>query len=246
MNVKDIEKKRYEARARYLLNNNLFTKPKNIPQYIYSPYKYYFELFHNFKKNSEVLEIGSGFGQNTLQLLELNLNVHATDISPASVDIMNRKFKNYKNFSSKVADMENLPFARNRFDIVCSAGSLSYDNNIVMNEIYRVLKPGGFVIIVDSLNNNPIYKFNRYLHYLRDNRSKDTLQRIPDIILINKYKKKFGYGDVRFFGSITWAFPLLKFILSDKLLNIFSNWLDQKFNIKKSAFKFVLKLQKTH
>ena len=31
MNVKDIEKKRYEARARYLLNNNLFTKPKKHP-----------------------------------------------------------------------------------------------------------------------------------------------------------------------------------------------------------------------
>jgi ubiquinone/menaquinone biosynthesis C-methylase UbiE len=37
-----------------------------------------------------------------------------------------------------------------------SAGSLSYgDNDIVMNEIYRVLKLQGVFIAIDSLNNNP-------------------------------------------------------------------------------------------
>ena len=56
--------------------------------------------------------------------------------------------------------MEKLPFRDNSFDAICSAGSLSYgDNLIVMNEIYRLLKTGGSFIAVDSLNNNPIFRF---------------------------------------------------------------------------------------
>ena len=125
------------------------------------------------------------------------------------------------------------------------AGCLSYGNNqIVMNEIYKALKPGGTVIIVDSLNNNPIYQFNRYINYLLNKRSKSTLKRIPDINLIDQYMKKFGSGKVKYFGSITWVFPLLKLILSDKSILNLSNWIDLRLNIKKSAFKFVLQLKK--
>ena len=55
-----------------------------------------------------------------------------------------QKYSKYKNFFSKVADMEKLPFKNESFDVICSAGSLSYgDNNRVINEIYRVLKLGG-------------------------------------------------------------------------------------------------------
>ena len=69
--------------------------------------------------------------------------------------------------------MELLPFDNEIFDIVACAGGLSYgDNKLVLNEIYRVLKPKGMFICIDSLNENPIYKFNRYLHYLRGNRTK--------------------------------------------------------------------------
>jgi hypothetical protein len=71
-----------------------------------------------------------------------------------------------------------------------------------------------------------------------------TLKRMLNINLIEKYIKKFGYGRVRFFGSITWAFPLLKILLSEKLITKFSNWVDQKLKIKKSAFKFVLLVNK--
>jgi ubiquinone/menaquinone biosynthesis C-methylase UbiE len=208
------------------------------------PYKYYFELFKKLKKN-KLLEVGAGTGENTLQLIKMKFNVCATDISPRSVEAMNIKYSKYKNFSSKVADMEKIPFKNESFDIICSAGSLSYgDNNRVINEIYRVLKWEGFVVIVDSLNDNPIYRFNRYINYIKGRRSANTLKRMPNVSLINKYIKKFGCGNVKFFGSISWAFPLLKIVLSEKLLTKFSNWVDQKLKVSKSSFKFVLILSK--
>jgi SAM-dependent methyltransferase len=245
MNDKNIELKRYEKRAKKLLNKKTFILPYKNPSYLNIPYKYYFSIFKNLNKSSKLLEIGSGIGQNTLQLLEMSFNVCATDISPTSIKIIKKKFSRYKNFSSKIADMENLPFRKNSFDIVCSAGSLSYGNNeLVMKEIFRVLKSNGIVVIVDSLNSNFIYGINRYLNYLKGYRSKNTLKRMPNIILINDYIKKFGYGKIKFFGCITWAFPLLNIFLSDSLIVKISNWIDHKLKIKKSAFKFVLILKK--
>ena len=67
---------------------------------------------------------------------------------------------------------------------------------------------------------------------------------MPNVHLIDKYIKKFGYGKVKFFGSIFWTFPLLKILLSEKLITKFSNWVDQILEVKKSAFKFVLILNK--
>ena len=100
------------------------------------------------------------------------------------------------------------------------------------------------MIAVDSLNGNPIYRLNRYMHYLKGNRSKSTLIRMPTISLIDKYTEKFGHVEVRFFGAITWAFPLLSKVLSEHALTKFSNWIDAKFKIKGSAFKFVIMLVK--
>ena len=242
MNDKYIEIKRYDDRAQKILVAKKYYK--KIPQYIIVPYQYYFSLLKKLKK-TKLLEIGAGTGENTLKLIKMKFNVCATDISPKSVEVMSQKYSKYKNFSSKVGDMEKLPFKNDSFDIICSAGSLSYgDNNRVMNEIYRVLKFGGGVVLVDSLNNNPIYRLNRYINYIKGNRSLSTLKRIPNLNLIEKYIKKFGYGKVKFFGSITWAFPLLKIVLSEKLITKFSNWVDQTIKVKKSAFKFVLILNK--
>ena len=216
MKDKYIETKRYEERAQKLIITKLPNLSDKIPSYLATPYEYYFKQFQNLNKKSKLLEIGSGFGQNTLKLLSMSFEVCATDISSKSVKVMNNKFKKFKNFSSKIVDMEKMPFRAKSFDIVCSAGSLSYgDNELVMKEIYRVLKPGGRMIIVDSLNNNPIYRFNRYLNYLKNKRSISTLKRIPNINLINIYIEKFGYGKVKFFGSISWLFPVLRILFSD-------------------------------
>lgn len=100
------------------------------------------------------------------------------------------------------------------------------------------------MIAIDSLNNNPVYRFNRYMHYLKSNRSKSTLIRMPTMSLIDKYTEKFGHAEVKFFGAITWIFPLLRKILSEQAVTKLSNWIDVKFNIKESAFKFVIMLEK--
>ena len=243
MNDKQIEIERYEKRAKQIINHKKYQQKK--PEYLYEAYKLYFSLLKKLKNKKKLLEIGAGRGENTLELIKMKFNVCATDLSPLSVEAMNKKYSKYKNFSSKVADMEKLPFKNESFDVVCLAGSLSYgDNNKVMNEIYRVLKFGGWLVLVDSLNHNPIYRLNRYINYIKGNSYESTLKRMPNLNLIEKYIKKFGYGKVKFFGSITWTFPLLKIVLSEKLITKLSNWVDQTIKIKKSGFKFVLVLQK--
>jgi ubiquinone/menaquinone biosynthesis C-methylase UbiE len=220
----------------------MITKTKT---FLNKPYELYFKLLENKNNKSKLLEIGAGTGQNTGFLIDMSYKVCATDISLEFLEVMNKKFHRCINFYTQYADMEKLPFTEESFDVVCSAGSLSYgDNEIVMNEIYRVLKPGGMFIAVDSLNNNPIYKFNRYIKYLKKERPKSTLSRMPTICLIDKYAQKFIPIEIKYFGAITWIYPILKIILNEELISNFSNWIDTTFKIKKSAFKFVIKMVK--
>jgi hypothetical protein len=87
--------------------------------------------------------------------------------------------------------------------------------------------------------------FNRFFHYKRGKRSKSTLERMPTVDLIEEYGTRFGSLDVDYFGSITWLFPLLRRILSTDKLIAFSDNIDKIFNIKKSAFKFTMKVTKS-
>jgi len=243
MTDKNIEKKRYDDRAIKLIEANNFEVPLGLHSYMMEPIDSYKKnLLANVFNGARVLEIGAGMGENTEFLLNQGFNVHATDISSKSVEFLKKKYASYSLFEAEVADMESLPFNDNSFDVICSAGSLSYgDNSIVMNEIYRVLVKGGIFIAIDSLNNNPIYKLNRYIHFLLGNRSKSTLQRMPTIKLLEKYTVKFDNVEVAYFGSLTWLFPILRKFLNDDLMKEISSSFDKKINIKKSAFKFIIK-----
>jgi ubiquinone/menaquinone biosynthesis C-methylase UbiE len=243
MTDKNIEKKRYDDRAIKLIEANNFEVPLGLHSYMMEPIDSYKKnLLANVFNGARVLEIGAGMGENTEFLLNQGFNVHATDISSKSVEFLKKKYASYSLFEAEVADMESLPFKDNSFDVICSAGSLSYgDNSIVMNEIYRVLVKGGIFIAIDSLNNNPIYKLNRYIHFLLGNRSKSTLQRMPTIKLLEKYTVKFDNVEVAYFGSLTWLFPILRKFLNDDLMKEISSSFDKKINIKKSAFKFIIK-----
>ena len=246
MNQKDkaIERDRYDLRAINHIESNTPVKEKtilDIPIIFRKPYIVYEQYLKSIlNKNIKVLEIGSGTGEWTYLLIKSGAEVVASDISPNSLKILENRYKDFSNFRTKVADMENLPFASNSFDIVCLAGSLSYgDHTLVRDEISRVLKSDGYITFVDSLNHNPIYALNRYINYLRNDRSKSVIDRIPSFDLIKSYEEIFLIKKISFYGSLIWLSPLISFIFGDNKTANLLDWFDETIKVKKSAFKFV-------
>lgn len=248
-NDREIERARYDMRAIEIMRNSCNIKniasngSSAIPLIFRDPYLDFEDKVKKHTiRSSVVLEIGSGTGAHTGNFLgRENSLVIATDISKNSLELLNKRYSTNKELCIQVADMEALPFADCTFDLVASAGSLSYgDNYIVMTEIYRVLKPGGFFICVDSLNHNPAYRLNRWVHYLRSKRTLSTIKRIPKLNTLEEYRVKFGSTNVCYFGSISWLVPLIAFFLGGVMAASISRQVDKLFRINKSAFKFVM------
>ena len=245
---KAIEKERYNRRAKKQFDE-AFDKTKNFGakseiDFLSSPYFFYEKkIKHLIKKTHSVLEIGSGNGLYTYPLLKTGAKITASDISKESLSYLKKSFHGFKNFNltCKTADMENLPFNNNSFDVVASAGSLSYGSKkIVDKEIFRILRPKGIFICVDSLNNNPIYRFNRFQNYLRGKRTKSVILNCPNLKRIKSYHQNYEHIDVKFFGKISFLAPLLnKFFGGAQTVKI-SNYVDKLNYFNGLSFKFVM------
>jgi ubiquinone/menaquinone biosynthesis C-methylase UbiE len=245
-----LERDRCDARAQSELNRvtMIVDTPfgsQTMPFYLQSPYVYYeHRIAELIRPNNHVLELGAGTGLHTRVLLQTGAQVTVSDISPNCLSLIKQRFQNFSGtFKTEVGDIENLPFDDSSFDVITSAGSLSYgDPHLVDAEIRRV-RPGGTFICVDSLNHNPVYRANRWLHYLRGNRSKSTLKRMPDLVRIKALGEGFSNVSVRYFGALSFAMPLLARLLGEKTTQAASDRFDQLANVKRSAFKFVIVAQ---
>ena len=220
----------------------------SIARVLGAPYSFYeFLLQKELNSQSVVLEIGSGTGEFTEVLLRSGAKVVATDISKRSLELLRSRYPEQLNLSTIVCDMEALAFPDGMFDVVASAGSLSYgDNQLVLKNITRLLKRGGCFVCVDSLNHHPLYRINRYIHFLRGNRSYSTLQRMPTIELIIKYQVALGgVSNVYYFGSLSWLIMFFAKMGLESFWSDFSDRFDRILRVRRSAFKFVLFARKS-
>lgn len=255
-NLRDkyIERDRYDHKAQSL---RLYRKPfsqnqsmdfgsKDIASYLRTPYEEFENAISKIAHSDmSILEIGSGTGAHTGVLISTGALVTASDISQISLEVLKEKYSTALNLTIKVVDMEKIPFENSSFDLITSVGSLSYgDNDLVLTEVYRVLKPNGYFVCVDSLNHNFIYRINRYIQYMRGMRTHSTLLRMPTIGLLNKYESKFSSVKFSFFGAISWAAPFLSKIFSENSVCKASNLLDNFFRIRRAAFKCLIIAQK--
>ena len=246
-----IELDRYDARAKSQLAGveTIVETPfgsQTMPSYLQTPYIYYEQkITELIRPKHRVLEMGAGAGLHTRVLLQTGAEVTASDISQNSLSLLRQNFKNVPgNLNTEVADMESLPFDDSSFDVIACAGSLSYgDPNLVDTEIRRVLRPGGMLICVDSLNHNPVYRVNRWLHYMRGNRSKSTLKRMPDLARIKALSEGFSSVNVRFFGAMSFAMPGIARLFGEYTARAASDRIDQLVGVRRSAFKFVIVAQ---
>jgi len=118
------------------------------------------ELCYQGKK---VLEIGCGVGSDLVNLARAGVVVTGVDLSPKSVKLARRHCQIFGvKAKLMVADAECLPFSDESFDIVYSLGVLHHSPGIqkAIAEIYRVLKPGGKVIVM-------LYHKNFFTYWLK-------------------------------------------------------------------------------
>lgn len=94
----------------------------------------------------DLLEVGCGMGSDLVQFARGGARVTGLDYTPRSVEITRRRFDVY-GLAGRflVGDAENLPFDEASYDVVYSNGVLHHtpDTQRAIDEVYRVLRPGG-------------------------------------------------------------------------------------------------------
>jgi ubiquinone/menaquinone biosynthesis C-methylase UbiE len=136
-------------------------------------------------RGKKLVEIGCGLGTDLLQFARGGAVVTGVDLTPQSIELVQRRFALYSlPVDARVADAENLPFEDNSFDVVYSFGVLHHTPNTqrAIDEVYRILKPGGKIIImlyrktsVHVMLGLPLYSLWRLLKAGRNALTRDTL-----------------------------------------------------------------------
>lgn len=125
--------------------------------------KNYFK-FQEFK-NKKVLEIGVGQGTDLMQFAKNGATCFGVDITRNHLEktALNASLRKLS-INLYEADATKLPFENNSLDCVYSFGVLHHipDVEIVINEIHRVLKPGGSLMI-GVYNRNSLWMFHKIL-----------------------------------------------------------------------------------
>jgi ubiquinone/menaquinone biosynthesis C-methylase UbiE len=166
-----------------------------------------------------VLEVGCGTGTLTIEAKRKTGStgkVSGIDIIPGMVEICQKKAEQAKlDVDFQVGSIEFIPFPDEYFDVVMCSFMIFHMSEKVRNkgieEIYRVLKPNGRLLILDlSLVTRTVPR--RILKFFLGFFLKHDLKELLPIINSSGFlKTEIGQAKFRVFGL-----PLLSFILGIK------------------------------
>lgn len=113
-------------------------------------------------RGRDVLEVGCGLGTDAVSFARAGAVYTGVDLTEASIELVRRRF-GYENLKGtlRTADAEALPFPDASFDMVYSHGVLHHtpDTGRAINEVHRVLRPGGTAMVM-------LYHKNSYNYYV--------------------------------------------------------------------------------
>ncbi|HDM05712.1 MAG TPA: class I SAM-dependent methyltransferase [Candidatus Aenigmarchaeota archaeon] len=108
----------------------------------------------------KILDVGCGSGFDSIRFAKSGAEVVGIDISKKMLKLAKKRCKKVK-IKFYIRDMENTGFPSESFDIVTAIFVVAYKKNLrkVLKEFFRVLKPGGKLLLVES---HPIRKMIKY------------------------------------------------------------------------------------
>ena len=123
------------------------------------------------KKGSSILDVGAGYGVMAMALSKMGFRVSAIDIKNHLEELGAPHF--FKKYGVKMGltdvSKEKFPFPNNSFDCIISLVVIEHLDKSpkkYLKEIYRVLKKGGYFILITP---NFASLYNRIINILRSN-----------------------------------------------------------------------------
>jgi len=116
------------------------------------------------RQPTRILEIGCGRGDTTALLHQYfpDAAITATDCDAAQIGLAERRLKDWAEEVAQ-ADAAALPYASDSFDAVFEFNSLHHiaDWRQALSELSRVLRPGGFMAVMDETVGffNPFFRW---------------------------------------------------------------------------------------
>ncbi len=156
--MKDTVKKAWEERGRVFKDQKAAVLHKSLPVLVHQ----YIHRIHLQeivpllpKKKCICLDVGCGYGRIAQEVVLYNPKafIHGIDIASTFVHLFNKKLG--KRGKAITGDIRKLPFGDNHFDVVWMIATLMYlekksDQEQAIHEIFRVVKPGGKVILIED------------------------------------------------------------------------------------------------
>lgn len=151
-------------------------------------------VFRNFERNGKtrLLDLGCGAGRHVSFMANENIEPYGVDFSEEGIEytknILKKSGKQEYLDNIQIGSLTELPFKDSFFDGIICYGVLYYLNSQeikeAIQEIYRVLKPGGRVLLV--VRSIEDYRYNRQ-YEVED--EKNT------IIICEKNEKKCAHSE---------------------------------------------------
>jgi ubiquinone/menaquinone biosynthesis C-methylase UbiE len=118
-------------------------------------------------KGSSVLEVAPGPGFFAIELAKLgDFRITGLDISQTLVEIAKKNARDAGvNVDFQLGNASSMPFEECSFDFVyCSAAFKNFSEPVkALNEMHRVLRPGGEALIADLRNDASLDEIHRYV-----------------------------------------------------------------------------------
>lgn len=137
-----------------------------------------------------ILDVGCGNGQYSVFFAMLGAEAYGCDITPVGIDVANRiaatnGVTDRCRFS--VQNAASLSYPDEHFDVVFLHEVLHHAIKYpgVVEEVRRVLKPGGMVVVAESVDGNPLFRLGRRISM----RGKEAL---GDVVLDRRDIEAFG------------------------------------------------------